>query len=89
MFPYVKKRIEVVSRREQELSPIDCAIDEMKSKVSELNEVVYQTKPDVKKLQLKLSGSISPQVSFVFIDSLYFFQDRNVYYILTFVEFLF
>lgn len=62
MFPYVKKRILVLGHKEEELSPIHCAVDEMKTKVSELNEVVYQTKPDVKKLQLKLSGSISPQV---------------------------
>ena len=58
----MKKRILVDSRWDKELAPIDCAIDQMSNKVAELNEVVYKTMPDVKKLQLTLSGSVSPQV---------------------------
>lgn len=62
-FPYVKKRIQVVYRNDQVLSPIEVAIDEMKNKVAELNEVVEQQDHDLKKLQLKLQGSISVQVN--------------------------
>ncbi|XP_064615017.1 dedicator of cytokinesis protein 9-like [Liolophura sinensis] len=61
-FPYVKKRIPVVSQRDHELSPIEGAIDEMQRKVQELQDVVAATTPDFKKLQLKLQGSVSVQV---------------------------
>lgn len=59
----MKKRIRVMPKREEhELSPIECADDEMKMRINELTEVVYQTKPDVKRLQLKLQGSVSATV---------------------------
>ena len=61
-FPYIKKRLLVYYRRQEELTPIEVAIDVMTSKVSELHEVVSQSHTDVKKLQLKLQGSISVQV---------------------------
>jgi len=61
-FPYVKKRILIVYHKEEELSPIEVAVEDMKAKVGELTEVVLQRTPDVKKLQLKLSGSVSVQV---------------------------
>ena len=61
-FPYVKKRILVVYHKEEELSPIEVAIEDMKAKVAELSEVVYQRTPDIKRLQLKLQGSVSAQV---------------------------
>jgi len=61
-FPYVKKRILVVYHKEEELSPIEVAVEDMKAKVGELTEVVCQRTPDVKKLQLKLSGALSVQV---------------------------
>jgi len=61
-FPYIKKRIPVVYHKEEELSPIEVAVADMKAKVGELTEVVCQRTPDVKKLQLKLQGSISVQV---------------------------
>ena len=62
-FPYVKKRIAIIYHHSENLSPIDFAVDEMSKKVTELNEVVYQTKPDLKQLQLKLQGCVSAQVS--------------------------
>lgn len=62
-FPYVKKRIEVVEHNEQELSPIEVAIDEIHSKTNDLNEVVRAVTPDVKKLQLNLQGCVSAQVN--------------------------
>lgn len=60
-FPYVKKRIQVIYQKEEVLSPIEVAIDEMKNKVAELNEVVEER--DIKKLQLKLQGCVSVQVN--------------------------
>ncbi|GFQ85822.1 dedicator of cytokinesis protein 9 [Trichonephila clavata] len=62
-FPYVKKRIPVFSKSVQVLSPIEVAIDEMQARVNELEEVVRLQPTDIKKLQLKLQGSISVQVN--------------------------
>ena len=59
----MKKRVRIVNQQSENLSPIDFAVDEMRKKVTELNEVVYQTKPDLKQLQLKLQGCVSAQVS--------------------------
>ncbi|RXG61840.1 Dedicator of cytokinesis protein 10 [Armadillidium vulgare] len=46
-----------------EMSPIEVAIDEMESRVKELKEIINKKPTDVKKLQLKLQGSISVQVN--------------------------
>ena len=62
-FPYVKKRILVVYHKDEELSPVEVAVEDMKSKVIELSEVVNQPKRDLKKLQLKLQGAVSVQVN--------------------------
>ncbi|XP_052217568.1 dedicator of cytokinesis protein 9-like isoform X3 [Dreissena polymorpha] len=62
-FPFVKKRIEVSDKTECVLSPIEVAIDEMNAKVADLREVVDLALPDMKKLQLKLQGSVSTQVN--------------------------
>jgi len=51
-----------VYHKEEELSPIEVAVEDMKAKVAELSEVVYARTPDIKKLQLKLQGSVSVQV---------------------------
>lgn len=66
-FPYIKKRIEVMSggRREIELSPIEVAIDEIQTKVIRLRETVSCPVPDIKKLQLGLQGSVSAQVGMI------------------------
>ena len=48
--------------KEEELSPIEVAVEDMKAKVIELTEVVCQRTPDIKRLQLKLQGSVSVQV---------------------------
>ncbi|XP_024086053.1 dedicator of cytokinesis protein 9 isoform X2 [Cimex lectularius] len=63
VFPYVKKRLKVVKRVEYDLSPIEVALDEMHQRVAELEEVVFTKPPDVKKLQLKLQGSVCVQVN--------------------------
>ena len=44
------------------LKPIEVAIDQMQTKVVDMREVVNLPRPDVKKLQLKLQGSVSAQV---------------------------
>lgn len=62
-FPYVKKRIPVKARRLIELSPIEVAIDEMQVRVAELEDVVFSHPTDVKKLQLRLQGSVCVQVN--------------------------
>ncbi|GLG92417.1 Dedicator of cytokinesis protein 9 [Gryllus bimaculatus] len=62
-FPYVKKRIPVIKRRVQELSPIEVALDEMQLRVAELEDVVFSQPTDAKKLQLRLQGSVCVQVN--------------------------
>ncbi|CAH0557569.1 unnamed protein product [Brassicogethes aeneus] len=62
-FPYVKKRIPINGKRHLELSPIEVAIDEMQIRVAELEDVVFCTQPDAKKLQLRLQGSVCVQVN--------------------------
>ncbi|XP_071951747.1 dedicator of cytokinesis protein 9-like isoform X5 [Antedon mediterranea] len=62
-FPYVKKRIKVMYENHQELSPIQVAIDEMNTRVKELQQVTSKISPDIKGLQLKLQGSVSVQVN--------------------------
>ena len=61
-FPYVQKRSMIIDCQVQEMSPIEVAIDEMESRVKELSEIISANPPDIKKLQLKLQGSISVQV---------------------------
>ncbi|RWS10848.1 Dedicator of cytokinesis protein 9-like protein, partial [Dinothrombium tinctorium] len=62
-FPYVVKRIPVFGKYTETLSPIDVAINEMEARIEELAEVAYSDIKDLKKLQLKLQGSISVQVN--------------------------
>lgn len=61
-FPFVKKRLEIVDRKEVTLTPIEVAVDQMQSKVIDMKEVVNLARPDLKKLQLRLQGSVSAQV---------------------------
>uniref|UniRef100_A0A8C4J5L1 DOC10 protein n=1 Tax=Dromaius novaehollandiae TaxID=8790 RepID=A0A8C4J5L1_DRONO len=63
LFPYVKKRIQVVSQTSTELNPIEVAIDEMSKKVSELNQLCTMEEVDMIRLQLKLQGSVSVKVN--------------------------
>lgn len=59
----MKKRILVVSTRSTELTPIEVAIDEMQTRVAELEDVVFSQPTDIKKLQLRLQGSVCVQVN--------------------------
>ncbi|KAL1771152.1 hypothetical protein HispidOSU_031698 [Sigmodon hispidus] len=63
LFPYVKKRIQVISQSSTELNPIEVAIDEMSKKVSELNQLCTTDDVDMIRLQLKLQGSVSVKVN--------------------------
>ncbi|XP_044525383.1 dedicator of cytokinesis protein 10 [Gracilinanus agilis] len=63
LFPYVKKRIQVISQSSTELNPIEVAIDEMAKKVSELNQLCTMDEVDMIRLQLKLQGSVSVKVN--------------------------
>ncbi|XP_076304439.1 dedicator of cytokinesis protein Ziz isoform X14 [Tachypleus tridentatus] len=62
-FAYIKKRIPVFSKSTKVLEPIEVAIDEMQVRVCEIQEVVSLKPTDLKKLQLKLQGSIGVQVN--------------------------
>lgn len=63
VFPYVKKRIGIAEKRIVELSPIEVALDEMRQRVQELEDVALIGPTDVKKLQLRLQGSICVTVN--------------------------
>ncbi|XP_060761808.1 dedicator of cytokinesis protein 10 isoform X3 [Neoarius graeffei] len=63
MFPYLKKRIQVVKQHSTEMNPIEVAIDEMSRKVSELNQLCKMDEVDMIRLQLKLQGSVSVKVN--------------------------
>ncbi|CAL8376925.1 unnamed protein product [Boreogadus saida] len=62
-FPYVKKRVEVVSERQVELKPVDVAIDEMRARTAELTKLCSTPEVDMIKLQLILQGCVSVQVN--------------------------
>lgn len=62
-FPYIKKRIGIAEKRIVELSPIEVALDEMRQRVQELEDVALIGPTDVKKLQLRLQGSICVTVN--------------------------
>lgn len=65
LFPYVKKRIQVINQTSTELNPIEVAIDEMSKKISELKQLCTMEEVDMIRLQLKLQGSVSVKVSMV------------------------
>ncbi|XP_036403695.1 dedicator of cytokinesis protein 11 [Megalops cyprinoides] len=62
-FPYVKKRVEVVTEKQVELKPIDVAIDEMRDRTCELQRLCSSPDVDMIQLQLKLQGCVSVQVN--------------------------
>eukprot|EP00123_Amoebidium_parasiticum_P017601 comp23911_c1_seq1/m.42132 comp23911_c1_seq1/g.42132 ORF comp23911_c1_seq1/g.42132 comp23911_c1_seq1/m.42132 type:complete len:1683 (-) comp23911_c1_seq1:637-5685(-) len=62
-FPYVKKRVLVVSHEEIVLTPIEVAIEEVSRKCRELQAAVTTKPTNVKMLQLVLQGSVSAAVN--------------------------
>lgn len=59
----MKKRIGIAEKRIVELSPIEVALDEMRQRVQELEDVALIGPTDIKKLQLRLQGSICVTVN--------------------------
>jgi hypothetical protein len=53
-FPYVVRRLPVVQRQVTELGPLTVALHEMRQRVTDLEEVVFSSPSDAKKLQLIL-----------------------------------
>lgn len=62
-FPYVKTRIQVVSRKVVELTPIEVAIEDIQKKTAELAQSIHQEPPDPKILQMVLQGCIGTTVN--------------------------
>ena len=62
-FPYIKKRIRVVTIRSYEMKPIEVALDEMTLKCNELEMLIKAERVDLKKMQLRLQGSVNVQVN--------------------------
>ncbi|XP_057325531.1 dedicator of cytokinesis protein 9 isoform X4 [Microplitis mediator] len=62
-FPYIKKRIPIIEKKVIELTPIEVALDEMRQRVQELEDVALIAPTDVKKLQLRLQGSVCVTVN--------------------------
>ncbi|KAH0567488.1 dedicator of cytokinesis protein 9 isoform X3 [Cotesia glomerata] len=62
-FPYIKKRIPIIEKKIIELTPIEVALDEMRQRVQELEDVALLAPTDVKKLQLRLQGSVCVTVN--------------------------
>ncbi|XP_044001761.1 dedicator of cytokinesis protein 9 isoform X3 [Aphidius gifuensis] len=62
-FPYIKKRIKIIDKKVISLSPIEVALDEMRQRVQELEDVALIAPADAKKLQLRLQGSVCVTVN--------------------------
>ncbi|CAG9827394.1 unnamed protein product [Diabrotica balteata] len=62
-FPYVKTRIQVVSRSQITLTPIEVAIEDIQKKTLELAHATNQEPPDPKILQMVLQGCIGTTVN--------------------------
>jgi len=60
-FPAVVSRLRVISSEEEDLSPIIVAIDDMQRRVTELRS--ERNSMDLKRIQLRLQGSVSVQVN--------------------------
>ena len=62
-FPYIKRRLRVGKVYDEEMEPLDVAIEEMSNKVKELATVVDAKPPDMVMLQMQLQGIVSIQVN--------------------------
>jgi len=62
-FPYLRKRIAVVSKKEIELTPIENAIELIKQKSQNLVSEINMAQPNTKTLQQQLQGSLLIQVN--------------------------
>ena len=57
-FPYIKRRIKVIDRKEIILTPIEAAIEDVQKKICELEAATLQNPPNEKMLQMVLQGCI-------------------------------
>ncbi|XP_050551818.1 dedicator of cytokinesis protein 7 isoform X1 [Spodoptera frugiperda] len=62
-FPYVKTRIQVVSRTQIILTPIEVAIEDIQKKINELAAATSQEPADPKMLQMVVQGCIGTTVN--------------------------
>ncbi|EFO23679.1 hypothetical protein LOAG_04806 [Loa loa] len=62
-FPYVKTRLQVVSREQIILTPIEVAIEDVQKRTRELAAATAQDPPDAKMLQMVLQGCIGTTVN--------------------------
>ncbi|CAF1475009.1 unnamed protein product, partial [Didymodactylos carnosus] len=62
-FPYVKKRIEIIDQIELHLSPLETALDEIRTKNSEIRAILNEEPIRIVMIQLLLAGSVQPQVN--------------------------
>lgn len=62
-FPYVKTRIQVKSRQQHCLSPIEVAIEDIQKKTNEISNATNQKPVDAKILQMVLQGCVGTTVN--------------------------
>jgi len=62
-FPFVKNRLEVVSRREVILEPIEHAIETIVERCDKIKEQLQNNPPRLNPLQQVLQGSVAPMVN--------------------------
>ena len=63
VFPYLKRRIEVIDSETVELSPIEVAVSALKKRTAELDKVIRCDPPDFNLLELTLQGSVGTTVN--------------------------
>lgn len=62
-FPYVKRRLEVINTVKVNLNPLEVAIMNMESKITEMKSVLNRSPCDAKLLQMQLQGGIATAVN--------------------------
>eukprot|EP01114_Cavostelium_apophysatum_P015137 TRINITY_DN4064_c0_g1_i2.p1 TRINITY_DN4064_c0_g1~~TRINITY_DN4064_c0_g1_i2.p1 ORF type:complete len:1824 (-),score=558.97 TRINITY_DN4064_c0_g1_i2:115-5586(-) len=63
VFPYLRKRLEIVSKAEIERTPIETAIELIQKKTVSLTVEVAAATPNIKTLQMALQGTLLAQVN--------------------------
>ena len=63
VFPYIKRRIEVIDSETVELTPIEVAISAVRKRTAELDKVIRCDPPDFNLLELTIQGSVGTTVN--------------------------
>ncbi|KAI6662013.1 Dedicator of cytokinesis protein 9 isoform X26 [Oopsacas minuta] len=63
VFPYIKRRIEVIDSETIEQTPIEVAISALKNKTSDLDKMIRCDPPDLNLLELTLQGCVGTTVN--------------------------